>query len=185
MNYRTLSLPAVLLALASPVFAQNSAKIDEELTRSVKAGCTTEKVIITTRPGYRAGLADSLQRHGDRVKFQHVSIDAVSAEIHCGDIETLSGFSSVRAISKDAEVRADGLAGTRAPRSTGDTTGASAASANSAAAAMRIMVALLVFALRSPSPSLGSCVRFFKSSDPGGGRARDVVHCVVTAASLE
>jgi len=130
MNYRTLSLPAVLLALASPVFAQNSAKIDEELTRSVKAGCTTEKVIITTRPGYRAGLADSLQRHGDRVKFQPVSIDAVSAEIHCGDIETLSGFSSVRAISKDAEVRADGLAGTRAPRSTGDTTGASAASAN-------------------------------------------------------
>src|SRR3990172_232694 len=104
MNYRTLSLPAVLLALASPVFAQNSAKIDEELTRSVKAGCTTEKVIITTRPGYRAGLADSLQRHGDRVKFQHVSIDAVSAEIHCGDIETLSGFSSVRSEEHTSEL---------------------------------------------------------------------------------
>ena len=108
-------LPTATIALAlgiavPPAHAQTAGtKIDEALTESLKTGCSTERVIIRLRPGYRAGMAQSLRSHGDSVTAEHPSIEAVSAQVHCMDLLTMEGFSSVLSISTDAIVRPDGL----------------------------------------------------------------------------
>ena len=109
---------ALAMAIAAPAHAQTTGtKIDEALTESLKAGCTTEHVIIRLRPGYRAGMKQSLRSHGDSVTAEHPSIEAVSAEVHCKDLATMEGFSSVLSISQDAIVRPDGLPSTTKKKS--------------------------------------------------------------------
>ena len=101
---------ALALGIAVPAHSQTAGtKIDEALTESLKTGCSTERVIIRLRPGYRAGMTQSLRSHGDSVTAEHPSIEAVSAQVHCMDLLTMEGFSSVLSISKDAIVRPDGL----------------------------------------------------------------------------
>jgi serine protease AprX len=106
---RVLCGVALLLPLsAAPLAAQGTpTKIDEALRQSLRAGCSTERVIIRTKRGYRAGLLQSLKQHGDVVAAEHPSLDAITADVHCDDLETMEGFSSVLSISKDAIVRAD------------------------------------------------------------------------------
>ena len=109
---------ALAMAVAAPAHAQTTGtKIDEALTESLKAGCATERVIIRLRPGYRAGMKQSLRSHGDSVTAEHPSIEAVSAEVHCMDLATMGGFSSVLSISQDAIVRPDGLPSTTKKKS--------------------------------------------------------------------
>jgi subtilisin family serine protease len=108
-----LSRAAVLgLALSLPFAASSNAqpasKIDQALDAALESGCSRERVIIRTRPGYRGGLARVLQEHGDKVGSEHPSIDAISADVHCEDIETLGGFDEVLVISLDAPVLAAG-----------------------------------------------------------------------------
>ncbi len=113
---------AIGLGFATPLAAQAPLlKIDEALTQSLRAGCTTEAVIVRTRRGYTAGMAASLLQHGDSVTAEHASIDAVSAEVHCADLKTMASFSSVLSISKDAIVRADGAPAARAKKGQGRT----------------------------------------------------------------
>ena len=101
-------LAALAVGTAAPALAQgHSSKLDEALTQSVREGCSTQKVIIRTKNGYRAGMALSLQLHGDRISSEHPSIDAVSAEVHCDDLAAMQTFTSVLSISKDAIVHAD------------------------------------------------------------------------------
>jgi serine protease AprX len=109
-----LHIPSMTLALAfglaSTAQAQSApTKVDEALTQSLKSGCVTEQVIIRTARGYRAGLRDSLEKHGDVVTADHPSIEAITAEVHCEDLSVLAGFSEVLSISKNAIVRADGV----------------------------------------------------------------------------
>lgn len=106
MRFDRICLAALLaLVLASPAAAQQPpTKIDLALTESLNAGCATQSVIIRTKPGYRAGLAQALQEHGDLVATEHPSIDAVSAQVHCDDLDTLNAFAEVVSISINAQV---------------------------------------------------------------------------------
>jgi len=54
------------------------------------------------------------------VTAEHVSIDAVTATVHCDDLKTMEGFLSVLSISKDAVVRADGAAAAAKPKKSVD-----------------------------------------------------------------
>src|SRR5688572_8798328 len=109
MRLHEIGLTAMIaIGVAVPAAAQPKArKIDEALSRSLDAGCATEQVIIRTKRGFRSGVSQSLQEHGDRVTAVLPSIDAVAAELHCDDLASLAGFDAVISISKDAEVGAN------------------------------------------------------------------------------
>ena len=97
----------VAIGVAAPVIAQDApTKIDKALIQSLAAGCGTEQVIIRTKRGYRAGLLQSLEAHGDRVAAEHPAIDAVTAEVHCDDLATVARFDAVLSISQDSVVQA-------------------------------------------------------------------------------
>ena len=103
----------VLLAtlLVSPADAQTpDAKLDESLRESVQRGCTgVQKVIIRTKPGYRASLRDSLAAHGDVVLGEFPALDAVAANVHCEDLGTLAGFVATDSVSVNGPVAVQAL----------------------------------------------------------------------------
>ena len=97
--------PCLALLLSTPAVAQPRAhKVDQALTEALSAGCEAQQVIIRTRPGYRGGLAAVLKQDRRVETLEHPTISAVTAQIACEDIDTLSGFDEVLGISIDAPV---------------------------------------------------------------------------------
>ena len=87
LGFTALAVPTVAYAQSVP-----NAKLDESLRESVERGCAgTQSVIITTKPGYRQALRDSLAAHGDVVKGEFPSLEAIAADVHCEDLATLAG----------------------------------------------------------------------------------------------
>jgi serine protease AprX len=111
MNSRRLvpaGLAVCALVIAAPrVFASSPSddqKIDRALLAALKNGAPTQPVIVTVKPGYRSDLRDALRRHGDRIKSEHPSIDALAVELHTADVRELAKQPGVEAVSFDAPV---------------------------------------------------------------------------------
>src|SRR5205814_3596974 len=62
-------------------------------------------VIIRTKAGYRAGLRDSLAKHGNQLSGEFPIINAVAARVACGDLETLASFDSTLSVSLNARMQ--------------------------------------------------------------------------------
>ena len=107
----SLTLVLAFFAVVAPAAAQApTSKLDESLRESVERGCTgTQQVIIRTRPGYRQGLRDSLAAHGDVVTGEFPALDAVVADVHCDDLNTLAGFVSTDSVSFNGPVSVQSL----------------------------------------------------------------------------
>ena len=103
---------AVLLTAAVPAFAEPppNPKIDRGLQESLRHGGATQRVIISVKPGYRAEIRQSLEKHGDRIKSEHPFVDALAADIHSDDVNELANHPWVLAVSIDATVYAGGAA---------------------------------------------------------------------------
>jgi len=96
-------LVPVLRADAGP------AKIDRGLSEALLSGAPTQHVIITVQDGYRNSIRKVLEQHGDVIKTDHPSINALSGEVHTQDIAELAARVEVTSIALDADVSADGL----------------------------------------------------------------------------
>jgi len=94
------------LAVAAPPSRPARAKIDRGLREAIRNGQATQSVIISVKAGYRDALRQALERHGDRIVSDHELIDALSVELHTGDIDGLASLASVDALSLDATVAA-------------------------------------------------------------------------------
>ena len=80
--------------------------LDDSLRDSAVRGCTGSKsVIIRTRPGAREALRKSLAAQGRRVKGEFPSLDAITAEVRCGDLHALAGFRETASVSDNATVQ--------------------------------------------------------------------------------
>ena len=81
-------------------------KLDRVLQEAIANGCKggPQRVIISVESGYRKGMGDSLKAHGDKVKAEFKSIDAVAAEVHCDDLEALAAMSQTKSVSVDSKV---------------------------------------------------------------------------------
>src|SRR5262245_1435732 len=106
---------AIGLAVAIPTvaYAQSipNAKLDESLRESIERGCAgTQSVIVTTKPGYRQSLRDSLAAHGDVVKGEFPSLEAIAADVHCEDLGTLAAFDSTMSVSLNGPIAGQDLA---------------------------------------------------------------------------
>jgi serine protease AprX len=87
-------------------------KLDNHLRAVLDAGAReSQRVIIRTRAGERFGIRRALAAHGDRIIADHESIDALTAEVHPEDLDTLAGRDGVVSVSTDAVVRAKLLGG--------------------------------------------------------------------------
>ena len=80
-----LMLSAALIAIFG-VQGASAQVLDDSLRESAVRGCTGSKsVIIRTRPGAREALRKSLAAQGRRVKGEFPSLDAITADVRCGD----------------------------------------------------------------------------------------------------
>ena len=115
VHIRQLAMALGITAMAVPgtAYAQSTpdAKLDESLREAVERGCVgTQPVIIRTKPGYRQALRDSLQAHGDVVKGEFPSLDAIAAVVHCADLLTLPTFDSVASVSLNGPIAVQDVA---------------------------------------------------------------------------
>jgi serine protease AprX len=113
MNLRRLSCAvfAALALSAQSAFAGQGAqgrhaKIDRALADALASGETTARVIITVKPGFRDGIRDALRKHGDVIRSEHPSVEAIAAVVHSSDISELAAHSGVAYVSIDATVYA-------------------------------------------------------------------------------
>ena len=107
-----MALGLTALTLPGTVYAQTTsdAKLDESLRESVERGCVgTQSVIITTKPGYRQSLRDSLAAHGDVIKGEFPSLEAIAAVVHCDDLATIAAFDSTKSVSLNGPVGVQNL----------------------------------------------------------------------------
>ena len=105
-------LGLAVLSLPSLAHAQSatSAKLDESLRELLERGCTgIQPVIVTTKPGYRQSLRDSLAAHGDVVKGEFPALEAIAADVHCQDLLTLAAFESTTAVSFNGPIAGQDL----------------------------------------------------------------------------
>ncbi len=95
-----------LVLSTAPAAAQTEKthKIDRALNEALKTGAPTQRVIVTVVPGARKAIRQALEQHGDKIKFEHGLVDALSVEIHSSDIDELSRHPMVRAIASDARI---------------------------------------------------------------------------------
>src|SRR5688500_406053 len=106
----TFSIAAIAIAMApgKAVWGAEppSRKLDKELQNAIADGCSggPRNVIITVKDGYRSGTSKSLKAHGDKVKAEFRSINAVAAEVHCDDLIALARMSQTAAVSIDGDV---------------------------------------------------------------------------------
>jgi serine protease AprX len=109
--FRLVALLAILLVPVQAWAQQQPGlhKVDRALRDAVTAESTEpQRVIIRTRPGYRATLRQALEAHGDTVKNDHPSIGALTAEVRTDDIDVLAKASGILSVSCDCIVTADG-----------------------------------------------------------------------------
>ena len=105
LGVTALAVPGAAYAQAAP-----DAKLDESLRESVERGCVgTQPVIIRTKRGYRQAVRDSLTAHGDVIKGEFPSLDAIAAVVHCDDLSTLPAFDSVASVSLNGPVAVQSL----------------------------------------------------------------------------
>src|SRR5687767_10886680 len=96
------------IVLAGPVdAAQGGRKLDRAL-ESLKSG-STERVIVRSKPGRRAELKQALKACGPKIKGEHPSIDALTAELSAECIQHLVKNNLVDSVGSDAEVTGDAV----------------------------------------------------------------------------
>jgi serine protease AprX len=101
-----LAIPTVAHAQTTP-----NAKLDESLRESIERGCSgTQPVIVTTKPGFRQSLRDSLTAHGDVIKGEFPSLEAIIADVHCEDLVTIAASDSTVSVSLNGPVGGQDLA---------------------------------------------------------------------------
>ena len=81
-----------VLAMLVPVLRADAAgaKVDRGLSEALQSGAPTQHVIITVQDGYRNSIRKVLEQHGDVIKSDHPSINALSVEVHSQDIAELA-----------------------------------------------------------------------------------------------
>jgi serine protease AprX len=105
MGVAVFAVPASSHAQSTP-----SAKLDESLREVIDRGCVgTRSVIVTTQPGYRAALRDSLAAHGDLIKGEFPSLEAIAADVHCEDLSTLAASSTTISVSFNGPIAVQDL----------------------------------------------------------------------------
>lgn len=105
---RSLCLLA-LIAFVAPHEAsaqEQTSKVDRAVREALRTGARTQRVIITVAPGHRGDIRQALEAHGDRVNSEHPSLDALTVDIHSGDVNELAQHPWVAAVSADATVDA-------------------------------------------------------------------------------
>src|SRR5688572_23334826 len=99
---------AIAIAPGKTVWGQDrpDRKLDKKLQEAVANGCSGGplRVIIGVKSGYRKGMRDSLESHGDKVNSEFKSSDALAAEVHCGDLEDLATMSETMSLSSDGPI---------------------------------------------------------------------------------
>jgi serine protease AprX len=109
-RFITFSIAAIAIAMApgKAVWGAEppSRKLDKALQNAIAEGCSggPKNVIITVKDGYRSGMGKSLKAHGDKVKAEFKSINAVAAEVHCDDLIALARMSQTASVSIDGDV---------------------------------------------------------------------------------
>ena len=102
-----LSYPAVNQARGGAA-TQRPPKLDRVLRRAAATGDTSpQRVIVRTRAGRSASVADRLAKHGDRIEARHRRLESLTALVHGGDLLALEADPDVEAVSVDAVITAD------------------------------------------------------------------------------
>jgi len=101
----------MLVSSAAPALAAHPhgaahRKIDRGLTAALQAGGATQQVIITVKDEHRAEIRAALEKHGDRIKFEHPLVGALTVELHSADVAELAEHPWIDALSLDADVSA-------------------------------------------------------------------------------
>jgi serine protease AprX len=107
-----MALGVTALAVPGAAYAQTptDTKLDESLREAVERGCVgTQPVIIRTKRGYRQAVRDLLTAHGDVIKGEFPSLEAIAAVVHCEDLSTLPAFDSVESVSLNGPVAVQSL----------------------------------------------------------------------------
>src|SRR5688572_13987106 len=113
LSFRTASLLCAVLVLpAIAAYAEQPLrrldKLDEPLSRSVRAGdVDTKRVIIRAIPNGLPSLTGTLKTRAHAVLRTHHSISALTARIPSAALEALTKLSYVESISIDAVVKAE------------------------------------------------------------------------------
>jgi serine protease AprX len=106
---RFLLAACVLFALPALVSAgERRSKLDKALRGLLGKAPASQRVIIQARPGSRAALKQALLAHGDVVRAEHPSLEALTVDLHGEDLAALEADPSVMAVSIDAEVTSFG-----------------------------------------------------------------------------
>ena len=102
-----LSFPAVNQARgAAP--KQRPSKLDRVLRKAAATGDTSpQRVIVRTRAGRSASVAERLVKHGDRIEAKHQRLESLTAFVHGDDLRALEADPDVEAVSVDAVISAD------------------------------------------------------------------------------
>src|SRR5689334_19824624 len=106
---------AALVAVLTPKAvwgAPRDSKIDKPLEQLLSHGCRGARaipVIVRAAKGYRVGVANALKSHGNHVRGEFASINAVAADVSCADLRRLAGFDVVESISTDAAISAQAV----------------------------------------------------------------------------
>ena len=106
---------AAVLLLPVNGYAQSpsSSKLDESLRESLDRGCGgLQPIIVTTKPGFRQATRDSLAAHGDVVRGEFPAINAIAADVHCEDLQTLAESESILSVSSNGPVGVQSLLST-------------------------------------------------------------------------
>ena len=102
-----LSYPAVNQARGGAA-TQRPPKLDRVLRRAAATGDTSpQRVIVRTRAGRSASVADRLAKHGDPIEARHRRLESLTALVHGGDLLALEADPDVEAVSVDAVITAD------------------------------------------------------------------------------
>ena len=186
MNPRRLSCAAfAALALSvQPAFAGQGAqgrhaKIDRALQDSLASGERSQRVIITVKPGFRDGIRDALRKHGDVIKSEHPSVDAIAAVVHSSDVAELADHNGVAYVSIDATVYAGAASNWRSARRTNrnvvDATVSSSGSPKAAASTLRETLGLPARPSSTMPSGAGVTVALIDSGiDPRNGFGRRI-----------
>lgn len=84
--------------------ATHTAKLDTHVKQQAKRGSGTVRVIVRTKPGQRAAVANRLRQGGHNVYGDHAGIEALSVEVSANGLKGLANDPSVDSISSDADI---------------------------------------------------------------------------------
>src|ERR1041384_2160369 len=107
------ALFAAVLLVPTGLFGQNvSHKIDHAVAATLNASpAAPQRVIITTLPGSRAAIKQSLTARGDAVLGENTRFSTLTAQVAGGDITMFAGNAGVTGIHADARIATNAAAG--------------------------------------------------------------------------